>query len=109
MFPCADRQFSIAVKECDEIYHLGINGCLEFIALLQCLCVLEDKSCGRESFSQEVNFLLKPYNSAIKVFKFSSFLNYRVDRSYSTLPFIHPRLGSRAWRSLDRIVHPIIS
>ena len=56
--PCADSRFSVVVRECDEICHIELNECLEFIDISQCLNVLEEKSCRRDSFSREVNFLL---------------------------------------------------
>ena len=40
-----DSLFFVVVKECDEIYHLRINEFFDFIAIWQCLNLLEDKSC----------------------------------------------------------------
>ena len=77
VLPYEDNQFSIFVKECDYIYHLGCNECLEFIDIWKPLHVLESKYCRRDSFSIEVNFLLKYENYAMKIFKLFSSLEYQ--------------------------------
>ena len=63
---CVDSIFSVLVKECDEIFHLGRDECFEFVALLICLRLLEEKSCRRYSFSREDYFMSKSDNSAMK-------------------------------------------
>ena len=75
MSPCVDRWFSVIVKECDEIFHLRRNECLEFIVILLCLSVLVEKSCMREIFSREVNLLLKSDNYDITIFNLFYFLD----------------------------------
>ena len=46
------QQIFVVVKECDDIYHLGRNKCLEFVGILKCLHVLELSSVG-DKFSPE--------------------------------------------------------
>ena len=43
--PCVDSQYSVVVKECDEIYHLGRNEGFELIAILKFLNAPRDKYC----------------------------------------------------------------
>ena len=69
-----DRRFYVVVKECDDICNLGCNDCFEFVALLLCLNVLEEKYFRRYSFSREDTFLLKSENYAMKIFKLFSVL-----------------------------------
>ena len=49
--PCVDIQSSVVVKEHDDIFRIGRNECLELIAICKCLCVIEENSCRRYSFS----------------------------------------------------------
>ena len=63
--------------EFDDICHLGRNELFGFIALWQCLHVLEYKSCRRYSLSIEDNFLLQSDDSAIKIFKLFSVLEFQ--------------------------------
>ena len=106
---CADSQFSVVVNERDKTCHIGRNECLEFIDLWKWLHVLEEKSCGRDSFSREVNLLLESENSATEIFKLFSVIEYQGCwvRLNTT---IHPLQyeGARALRSLDKIFHPKI-
>ena len=74
VFPFLYNQFYAVFKECDKICHLGSNGCLDFIALLQLFCVLKEKSCRRDSFSKYVNFLLNYENYDMKIFKLFSLI-----------------------------------
>ena len=75
--PCVDSQFYIVVKELDEICHLGWNECLEFTNIWQCLCVLEEKYCIRDSLSKEVHLLLISDNYYMKSLKLLSVLEYQ--------------------------------
>ena len=75
--PCVDSLFSVVVKDCDDICHLGRNECFDFVAIWQCLHVLEEKSCRRYSFSREDNFLLKYEDYDMKIFKLFSVLEYQ--------------------------------
>ena len=72
--PCLYSRFSLVVRECDKICHLGWNACLEFIYLLQCLHVLEENVFRRWIIYIEDNFLLKSENYATKSFKLLSVL-----------------------------------
>ena len=74
IYPYVNRQFLVAVKECDDMCHLGRNECFVFINLWQWINVLEYKSCRRYTFSREYNFLLKSENYAMKIFKIFSVL-----------------------------------
>ena len=106
---CLESRFSVVVKECDEIYHLGRNEWFEFIAIWQLLHVPEDQSCRRYSFSREGNFC---WIMIILLWKYSScysFLNARVDRPDWKSIFPPPRRVAYEWTILDRIVHPEIS
>ena len=49
IYLCVDIKFYFVVKECDDIYHLGRNEYLEFIAIKQFIHVLEEKFCMRDS------------------------------------------------------------
>ena len=71
---CVDSRLSVVVKEFDEICNIGCNELFKFIIFLQCLHVLEEKSCGGYNSSREHNFLLKSENSDMKVFKLFSIL-----------------------------------
>ena len=62
---CVDSQFSVFVKESHDI-----GECFELVALSQYLHVPEEKSCRRDSFYIEDNFLLKYDNYAMKIFNF---------------------------------------
>ena len=73
---CVDSQFSVVIKDFDEIYHLGRNECLNFIALCKCLSVLEEKSCRGYSFLRDDNFLLKYENCSMKIINFFSVIEY---------------------------------
>ena len=77
VYPCVHSQISVVVKKCDDIYHFFSNECLDFIAILQCLLVLEEKYCRRYSFSREVYFLLKSDNYAMKIFNLLSVLEFQ--------------------------------
>ena len=45
--PCVDIIFSVVFKDCDEICRLGRNEYFEFVAILKCLNLLEEKYCRR--------------------------------------------------------------
>ena len=55
---CIYSRFSVVVKECDQICHIGRNLISVFITLWQFLHVLEWKSGRRDNFSREHNLLL---------------------------------------------------
>ena len=84
--PCVDIQFYVVVGKYDDICHLGCNECLDFIAIRQCLNVLEEEYFRRDGLSVEDNFLLKYDSYAMEIFnlfyviKFQ-LLNARVARS----------------------------
>ena len=74
--PCVYSQFSVVVREHDEIFHISLNECLEIIAILQCLFVIEEKSCRRCSLSRDDNLPLKFEKSAMKISKLLSVLEF---------------------------------
>ena len=65
---CVDSIFSVVVKERDDICHIGRNECFDFVAIWQCLNVLEDKSCRKYSFSREDNLLSKSNDYSMNIF-----------------------------------------
>ena len=77
IYPYVDIQFSVVVNECDDMFNLGRNECFEFIAIWQCLHVLEEKSYKRKSFSRADNFLLKYDNYAMQIFKLFSVIEFQ--------------------------------
>ena len=57
---------------------LGAMNALGLSLFDKLLCVLEEKYCRRYSFYREDNLLLKPENSAMKIFKLLSVIEFQV-------------------------------
>ena len=66
---------------------------------------MKEKSCSRGFFSTYIDIWMKSEDTAIKILKFSPFLNTKVGNSYCTPQYIPPRLGALGCISLDRIIH----